>query len=442
MRTLKELHEHADQDLFEGRYAEALHVYAAEVQLNPASLDGRLRVADCLLALGEPQAAAMVYTKLAQYAAHAGYPLRALIALKVLEALEPQLGKLLAGVATLYAKGSPKLGRGVRLSLGDPDTAIPDGLRFDTPPPLSELATSAARIAMDLSRIAAYPEKVTPIPVFSELPADNFAAVLGALKLVRCRPGQVLIEQGSVGTSFFVLARGEVEVRRSRDDGTEHILARLHDGAIFGEMALVSAQPRSATVVALDDCDLLEFPREALSAASNEVAAIAAALEKFTRERLLNNLLATSPLFRPLDRKQRVDLVRGFAAHELAAGTPIIREGEQGRGLFLLLNGEADVSKIDGDEKVLLATLKPGDVFGEIALIHDEPTTATVTTARQSTVLFLSRERFAVLVNAVAEIREYIEQLGEERLMDTELTMDSMDFDGDEVLDDDDLLML
>lgn len=435
MRTLHDLHEHADEHLYAGRYAEALHVYAAEVQLNPASLDGRLRVADCLLALGEPQAAAMVYTKLAQYAAHAGYPLRALVALKVLEALEPQLGQLLGGLAELYAKGSPKLGRGVRLSLGDPGLKLPDGLRFDTPPPLGELATQAARIAMDLSRIAAYPEKVSPIPVFSELPAADFAAVLGALRLVRARPGQVLIQQGSVGTSFFVLARGEVQVLRAKDDGTSQALAKLHDGAIFGEMALVSAQPRSATVVATDDCDLLEFPREALVAASAQVGAIATALEKFTRERLLNNLLATSPLFRPLDQKQRIDLVRGFAAHDLAPGTPIIREGEEGRGLFLLLSGEADVSKVDGSERVLLATLKPGDVFGEIALLHEERTTATVTTATQCTVLFLSRERFSVLVNAVKEIREYIEQLGDERLMDTQLTLDGGDID-------DDMLML
>lgn len=443
MNTLAELHDYADQHLFAGRYAEALHAYAAEVQLNPASLDGRLRVADSLLALGEAQGAALVYTKLAQHAAHAGYPLRALVALKVLEALEPQLGKLLAGVAELYAVGSPKLGRGVRLSLGEPTTPLPPGLHFDSPPPLTELATSAAKIAIDLTRIAAYPEKVPPLPIFSELPPKDFAAVLGALKLVRTRPGQVLIEQGSVGTSFFVLARGSVVVSRKTDAGEDVHLATLHSGSIFGEMALVSAQPRSATVQATDDCDLLEFPKEALSAASGQVGTIAAALDKFTRERLLSNLMATSPLFRPLDKKQRLDLVRGFSAHDLQAGTPMIREGEAGRGLFLLLGGEAHVSKVDGEERVLLATLKPGDVFGEIALINDEPTTATVRAATQATVLFLSRERFQVLVDAVPEIREYFEDLGEERLMDTHLTLDELEAEIEaEEIDIDDLIMV
>ena len=48
---------------------------------------------DALLALGEVQRAAVVYTRLAQYAAHAGYPLRALTALKILGALEPELSR-------------------------------------------------------------------------------------------------------------------------------------------------------------------------------------------------------------------------------------------------------------------------------------------------------------------------------------------------------------
>src|SRR5690606_1532813 len=117
---------------------------------------------------------------------------------------------------------------------------------------------------------------------------------------------------------------------------------------------------------------------------------IALALDKFTRERLLNNLLATSPLFRPLDRTQRFDLVRRFKAHDVAPGVNLIEEGAPGRGLFVLLAGQVDVSKRDGEHKVLLATLGPGDVFGEISLLNEEPASATVTAAAQSTVLVLA----------------------------------------------------
>jgi len=437
MQTVLELRDHADAKLFAGEYMHALHAYATLVQLVPNDLDARLRLADTLLAMGEVQAAAYVYTVLARHAANGGYPLRALVCVKILEALEPELGKLVGTIAELYGKGSPKLGRGVRLSMAGP-AALPGEINLDSPPPAEQLLPAAAKIAVDLSRIAAYPEHLQPIPLFSELPPEAFAKVLQSLKLVRKRPGDVVIQQGDQGTSFFVIARGVVEIVRS-DDGAEVQLAKLHDGSIFGEMALVSAQPRSATVRALDDTDLLEFDRSALNAAAGEVQTIAAALDKFTRERLLNNLMNTSKLFRPLDRKQRFDLLRRFKAIDVAAGTSLIEEDRAGEGLFLLLHGEADVWKRDGDEKVLLATLKPGEVFGEISLINDEPTTAAVTASTNCSVLFLAKELFAKLVDAVEEIRMYIEDLSDERLMDQRLTMDASDYDE---LDEDSLILI
>src|SRR6185369_1324661 len=119
MTTLKDLRNLADQKLFAGDHLGALHAYTALVALSPVDLDARLRIADSLLALGEVQRAAVVYTVLARYATMAGYPLRALVAIKVLSALEPQLAALVNGLAQLYAEGSPKLGKGVRISPGD-----------------------------------------------------------------------------------------------------------------------------------------------------------------------------------------------------------------------------------------------------------------------------------------------------------------------------------
>ncbi|MDQ3034944.1 MAG: cyclic nucleotide-binding domain-containing protein [Myxococcota bacterium] len=435
MRTLRDLRALADQRLFANDLHGALHAYCAIVQLQPVDLDARLRVADSLLALGEVQRAAVVYTALARYAMHAGFPLRALVALKVLTALEPQLETLLGPLAELYAVDSPRLGRGVRLAPGDADQPLPETLDLAREIPLDQLAPHAERVAADTAG-AAFPERLPPIPLFSELRADAFRALLPALVLRRVRPGEVILAEGDPGQSFFVIARGEVCVTKQLASGDEATLATLHEGAILGEMALVSAAPRSATVRATTDTDLLEFDRAALAALSRDVATLAVALDKFTRERLLHNLLQTSPLFRPLDRKQRMDLVRRFTAHDVAAGVQIVTEAEPGRGLFVLLAGEVDVSKVDGDSKVLLATLKPGDVFGEISLLHDEPASATVTAARQSTVLFLAKDVFARLIAAFPEIREYVSQLGEERSLDTRLLLDGGS-DAEELSDDD-----
>ena len=103
-----------------------------------------------------------------------------------------------------------------------------------------------------------------------------------------------------------------------------------------------------------------------------------------------------------------------------------------------MLSGAVDVWKRDGDEKVLLATLSPGDVFGEISLVLEELTSASVTAGENSTVLFLSRELFAKLTSAVDEIREYVENLSDERLMDARLTMESSEIE----IEEDDLLLI
>ncbi len=440
MKTVADLRAHADARLLSGDFPAALHAYAALARLDPTELSVRLRIGDSLLALGRPQDAAVVYAALARHATHAGHPLHALVAMKILEALEPQLGVLLGGLAKLYASGSPKLGPSVRVSLGLGDGPLPPNVKPNPSPDVAELAPVAATIGASYEGVAAYAERVPPIPLFSQLPEDAFAAVLAALRLVRARPGDAILAQGEPGQSFYVLARGDVRVTRTKPDGAEIALATLHSGAIFGEMALVSAQPRTATVTAVSDCDLLEFDRAALLAASDSVGVIAQALDAFARERLVNNLLATAPLFQPLDKKQRVELARRFAALDVPQGTAMIQEGAAGQGLYVLVSGEADVWKRDGDEKVMLATLHAGDVFGEISLVRDEPTTATVTAATQCTVLFLAKDLFQRLAGAIPEIAAYVEELGDERIMDTRLLM--TEAASAEVLDEDDLVFI
>ncbi|MBZ0118366.1 MAG: cyclic nucleotide-binding domain-containing protein, partial [Sandaracinaceae bacterium] len=189
----------------------------------------------------------------------------------------------------------------------------------------------------------------------------------------------------------------------------------------------LAASPRSATVTAQTDCDLLEFDRDALVAASRDVATIAAALDKFTRERLLNNLIATAPIFGSLDRQQRLDLVRRFSAHDVAPGVGIVQEGARGQGLYLLLSGEVAVQKAEEGSRVELARLGPGEVFGEMSLLDNRPASASVVALRQSTVLFLPGDVFRRLIEAVPEIGNYVRGLGEERAMDTRLLLDSLD---------------
>ncbi len=424
--TVAEARELAERALHEADYERALALYAAGLASEPDHLDLRLRLADALLALGQVQEAAVVYTTLAKHAANLGYPLRAAVAIKVLCTLDPALRPLMHALAELYASESKRLGMSVRpVPASEQQALSPDSLA------LAELRGEPLRAAAlaqgkDLSRCSdRYPEVLPPIPLLSELSRDDFVAVLETVQLVRMKPAARVLKQGDPGQSFFIVARGDLEVARETETGARTALATLHEGAVFGEMALLSRSARGANVDTLSEADLLELSVDGLSQLAGGAATIARALDRFTRERLVMNLIATAPLFRPLDRGQRIDLVRRFVAHEVAAGTDLIREGESVPGLYLVLSGAVDVWKRDGAQKVLLATLSTGDVFGEMSLLNGAPASASVTAAQRSTVLVLAREYVTRLIESLPTLRTYLEGLGDERAMDTRMLLDN-----------------
>jgi CRP-like cAMP-binding protein len=147
----------------------------------------------------------------------------------------------------------------------------------------------------------------------------------------------------------------------------------------------------------------------------------------------VNRLSATSALFRPFNRMQQRDLLRRFTSHDVAAGTIVINEGEEGRGLFVVLSGELDVSRRSADGSVVpLGGLKLGDVFGEMSIIKNARTNATVIATRAATVLFLAREYVTRMVAGVPEIKSYLEALAEDREIDNQLLLGEDDTPADE----------
>ena len=103
------------------------------------------------------------------------------------------------------------------------------------------------------------------MPFFEKLdPADLDRVVSRLVPRTVLQHGTV-IRQGDRGTSLFLVARGVVAVLVSRD-GAERRMASLYAGDFFGEMALLTAGPRTATVRAVTDCQLYELAKRDVDA--------------------------------------------------------------------------------------------------------------------------------------------------------------------------------
>jgi len=113
------------------------------------------------------------------------------------------------------------------------------------------------------------------------------------------------------------------------------------------------------------------------------------------------DLLAGVPFLAGLDRKHLERLARDFTERTFAAGSVAVREGdERGIGFFVVVEGQGTVTV--GDKQV--ATVGPGDYFGEVALISDRVRTATVTATTDLRCLVMTMWDFRAFVQGDAEV--------------------------------------
>ena len=97
---------------------------------------------------------------------------------------------------------------------------------------------------------------------FAALSEDRFRKIAEKLRPVSAPAGSDIIKQGDMGDCCFILQNGRVEILFRKSDGSEQQIATLEPGAFFGEVALLTAAPRNATVRATELCELLVLDRD------------------------------------------------------------------------------------------------------------------------------------------------------------------------------------
>ncbi len=110
---------------------------------------------------------------------------------------------------------------------------------------------------MPTSTLKSAKEALCRVAMFQSLGESDLDALAGVVRQITAERGELIVSQGSAGESLYIVARGQIRVYLSDETGKEIILGLEGPGAIFGEIAVLDGQPRSASVAAMERTELL-----------------------------------------------------------------------------------------------------------------------------------------------------------------------------------------
>lgn len=168
------------------------------------------------------------------------------------------------------------------------------------------------------------PDALRTLPFLHSFDKEQLDDVLDSSNYVQCEPGDVIIDEGAIDSRIYILLRGEVEVRREGK-----VLATIgRPGEVFGELALVNEDRRSASVVARTQVVCLAVDQKFLQDIKprEEHPAFYAALFEFIARLTAARLEATSRKLAALQNELRSLKEKAFAQR---VRTPVTKRGKR-----------------------------------------------------------------------------------------------------------------
>ncbi len=368
------LREEAFQALYRGQWEKALTLFRRICDQNPGDLRSRVKVAELLERLGKREEAISVYREVGEAYAKDGFLLEAISINKILLRLDPEAKEVNQRLAQLYRE----------------------------------------RIQREKKSFSSLPF----IPLLSELKGDELQSLLDRLQIRTFRKGEILCEEGEEGDSLMILSRGEVTVSKRDPKGRDVWIQDLKEGEWFGEFGFFLDRKRHAKVKAKTDCEILEIPRADLEELLRLHPRIREVLHEFYRKKVLDLILALSPLFSSLDPKEREVVGKRFRLKTLPPETLIFKGGEVSSSLYVIKRGEVEIFTQDANgRRTTLGRLGSGNLFGEIGVLFNTPRMAFAKTVRETELLELSKKDFDDLVSRFPKLQLTAKELSSERLI-------------------------
>lgn len=233
---------------------------------------------------------------------------------------------------------------------------------------------------------------VTRVPLLAAgaLTEEDQFWLVGHLRPYNFKPGEVIVKQGEVGDKLFIIEKGACDVIIG-----DSVKGQIGREEFFGELALMYACLRTATVRAKTEVTVLALSRGDLLATltPEKVAALAIV----ARARMFSAI----PLLRRLNPKQKEDVTTQLRQEKWLPGTVLARQGHVGvddqRRIYIVETGQCRKEVVashilgqDRSEKMGVETLYSGNFFNMFAMYYGCPCTATITAITDVTTLSIT----------------------------------------------------
>jgi len=229
--------------------------------------------------------------------------------------------------------------------------------------------------------------------LFSDMLPAHKAKVVAEMYRTEVKSGTSVITQGERGDHLYVVETGEFHIFVNK----VHVATRK-SGSVFGELALMYNAPRAATVTAAADSvvwivDRYTFRRIVTDAQNKTFSQYIGFLNKVN-------------LLQPLAQYERDKIAEAIEEVTVEAKHVVMKQGDEGDCMYIVHHGNLTVTKKEEGETEFkeVLKLKPGDVFGERALMKNERRAATVTSDTECSLLRLPEESFRLLLGPLEDI--------------------------------------
>jgi len=245
------------------------------------------------------------------------------------------------------------------------------------------------------------------VPALRALSKDDRAVLARFGEYVSVKAGETIVEAGGDSRALYVILAGQVRLEEGKGGAAIDVLS---SGASFGERCLLAGERAPYTAVALQDGALLRLTRAAYDQAVTVAPGIARALEQDRPLAAIEDFLRRSSVFSLLSAEQFEMLAYALVRHEVAAGEVVIRQGDSARDVLVIESGTFAVYLNENPARTI-ATLRPGDIAGEIAVVTRSPRTANVRAETDGSVYRIPGELFLRLMDQQSRFAGSIDEL-------------------------------